>query len=64
MMGHGSGPDGRTDLHPRQNPLERQDRFAAQPGGNSLKKSAIDLQALTTIQQNNFTSQPPLPAAR
>ena len=59
MMGHRSGPDGRTGLHPRHNPLERQGRFAPQPGGNSLKKSAVDLQALTTIQQNNFASQPP-----
>jgi hypothetical protein len=57
MTGHGSGPDGRTGLHPRRNSLERQGRFAPQPGGNSLKKSAVDLQALTTIQQNNLTSQ-------
>src|ERR1039457_177730 len=59
MMGHRSGPDGRTGLHPCHNPLERQGHFAPQPGGNSLKKSAVDLQALTTIQQNNFASQPP-----
>jgi hypothetical protein len=56
MMGHGSGPDGRTGLHPRHNPLERQSRFAPQPGGNSPKNSPVDLQALTTIQQNNLTS--------
>ena len=54
---HGSGIDGRTGLHQCANPLERQGRFAPQPGGNGLKKSAVDLQALTTIQQNNITSQ-------
>src|SRR5208283_3408122 len=35
---------------------------ACQPGScasNNLKKSLVDLQALTTIQQNNLTPQPP-----
>src|SRR5664280_1597207 len=32
MMEHGLGPFGRADLHPRRNPLERQGRFAPQPG--------------------------------
>jgi hypothetical protein len=50
MMEHGLGPFGRADLHPRRNPLDRQGRFAPQPGGNSLKKSPFDLQPLTTIQ--------------
>ena len=50
MMEHGLGPVGRADRHPRRNPLDRQGRFAPQPGGNSLKKSPLDLQPLTTIQ--------------
>jgi hypothetical protein len=50
MMEHGLGPFGRADLHPRRNPLDRQGRFTPQPGGNSLKKSPVDLQPLTTIQ--------------
>ena len=33
MMEHGLGPFGRADLHPRRNPLDRQGRFAPQPGG-------------------------------
>src|ERR1035441_8446605 len=32
MMEHGLGPFGRADLHPRRNPLDRQGRFAPQPG--------------------------------
>ena len=32
MREHGLGPFGRADLHPRRNPLERQGRFAPQPG--------------------------------
>jgi hypothetical protein len=32
MREHGLGPFGRADLHPRRNPLDRQGRFAAQPG--------------------------------
>jgi len=50
MREHGLGPFGRADLHPRRNPLDRQGRFAPQPGGNSLKKSPVDLQPFTTIQ--------------
>jgi len=50
MREHGLGPFGRADLHPRRNPLDRQGRFAPQPGGNNLKKSPVDLQPLTTIQ--------------
>ena len=41
MREHGLGPFGRADLHPRRNPLDRQGRFAPQPGGNSLKKSLL-----------------------
>ena len=33
MREHGLGPFGRADLHPRRNPLDRQGRFAPQPGG-------------------------------
>jgi hypothetical protein len=50
MREHGPGPFGRADLHPRRNPLDRQGRFAPQPGGNSLKKRPVVLQPLTTIQ--------------
>src|ERR1017187_1671584 len=32
---HGLGPFGRADLHPRRNPLDRQGRFAPQPGSDS-----------------------------
>jgi hypothetical protein len=32
MREHGLGPFGRADPHPRRNPLDRQGRFAAQPG--------------------------------
>jgi hypothetical protein len=32
MMGHGIGPFGRADRHLRRNPLDRQGRFAPQPG--------------------------------
>jgi hypothetical protein len=32
MMEHGFGPFGRADLHPRRNPVDRQGRFAPQPG--------------------------------
>jgi hypothetical protein len=39
MREHGLGPFGRADLHPRRNPLDRQGRFAPQPGGKSLKKT-------------------------
>jgi hypothetical protein len=49
-MEHGLGPFGRADLRPRPNPVDRQGRFAPQPGGNSLEKSPVDLQPLTTIQ--------------
>src|ERR1039457_3152373 len=34
MMEHGLGPFGRADLHPRRNPLDRQSRFAPQPGSD------------------------------
>ena len=34
MMEHGLGPFGRADLHPRRNPLDRQGRFAPQPGSD------------------------------
>jgi hypothetical protein len=37
MREHGLGPFSRADLPPRRNPLDRQDRFAPQPGDNSLK---------------------------
>ena len=37
MMEHGLGPFGRADLHPRRNPLDRQGRFAPQPGSNGSK---------------------------
>jgi hypothetical protein len=37
MMEHGLGPFGRADLHPRRNPLERQGRFAPQPGSPKSK---------------------------
>ena len=32
MREHGLGPIGRADLPPRRNPLDRQSRFAPQPG--------------------------------
>ena len=32
MREHGLGPFGRADPHPRRNPLDRQGRFAPQPG--------------------------------
>src|ERR1035437_636082 len=32
MREHGLGPFGRADLHPRRNLLDRQSRFAPQPG--------------------------------
>jgi hypothetical protein len=54
MMGHGLGPFGGADLHPRRNPIDRQGRFAPQPGGNSLKKRPVDLQPLITIQRKNL----------
>ena len=31
---------------------------------NNLKESAVDLQALTTIQQNNFTPDRPVPVTQ
>ena len=34
MREHGLGPFGRADLHPRPNPLDRQGRFAPQPGND------------------------------
>jgi hypothetical protein len=34
MKEHGLGPFGRADLHPRRNPLDRQGRFAPQPGSD------------------------------
>ena len=34
MMEHGLGPFGRADVHPRRNPLDRQGRFAPQPGSD------------------------------
>ena len=34
MREHGLGPFGRADLHPRRNPLDRQGRFAPQPGSD------------------------------
>jgi hypothetical protein len=37
MREHGLGPFGRADLHPRRNPLERQGRFAPQPGSDVSK---------------------------
>jgi hypothetical protein len=37
MREHGLGPFGRADLHPRRNPLDRQGRFAPQPGGDGSK---------------------------
>jgi hypothetical protein len=33
-MEHGLGPSGRADLHPRCSPLDRQGRFAPQPGSD------------------------------
>ena len=36
-MEHGLGPFGSADLHPRRNQLDRQGRFAPQPGGNGSK---------------------------
>src|ERR1039457_4894562 len=33
--------------------------FALGQNSNNLKESPVDLQPLTTIQQNNFTPQPP-----
>src|ERR1017187_7659657 len=35
--------------------------FALGQNSNNLKESPVDLQPLTTIQQNNFTPQPPHP---
>jgi len=49
-MEHGLGPFGRANLHPRRDPLDRQGRFAPQPGGNSLKKTPVNLQPFTSIQ--------------
>jgi hypothetical protein len=37
MMEHGLGPFGGADLHPRRNPLDRQGRFAPQPGSGGSK---------------------------
>jgi hypothetical protein len=34
MREHGLGPFGRADLPPRRNPLDRQGRFAPQPGSD------------------------------
>src|ERR1035438_6425404 len=34
MREHGLGPFGRANLHPRRNPLDRQGRFAPQPGSD------------------------------
>ena len=34
MTEHRLGPFGRADLHPRRNPLDRQGRFAPQPGSD------------------------------
>ena len=36
MREHGLGPFGRADLHPRRNPLDRQGRFAPQPGSSDF----------------------------
>src|ERR1039458_9991200 len=41
MREHGLGPCGRADLHPRRNPLDRQSRFAPQPGSNSLLAAQV-----------------------
>jgi hypothetical protein len=41
MREHGLGPFGRADLPRRRNPLDRQGRFAPQPGGNSLEKGLL-----------------------
>jgi hypothetical protein len=54
MREHGLGSFDRADLHPRRNPIDRQGRFAPQPGGNSLKKRPVDLQPLITIQRKNL----------
>jgi hypothetical protein len=34
MREHGLGLFGHADLHPRRNPLDRQGRFAPQPGSD------------------------------
>jgi hypothetical protein len=34
VMAHGLGLFGRADLHPRHNPLDRQGRFAPDPGSD------------------------------
>ncbi len=34
MSEHGLGPFGGADPHPRRNPLDRQGRFAPQPGSD------------------------------
>ena len=41
MMEHGLGPFGRADLHPRRNPLDRQGRFAPQPGSDDAVGSLL-----------------------
>jgi hypothetical protein len=34
LMEHGLRAFGRANVHPRRNPLDRQDRFVSQPGGD------------------------------
>src|ERR1035437_6029256 len=41
MKEHGLGPFGRADLHPRRNPLDRQGRFAPQPGSAPGAQSKV-----------------------
>ena len=38
--------------------------FALGQNSNNLKESAVDLQPLTTIQQNNFTPNRPIPVTQ
>jgi hypothetical protein len=42
MREHGLGPFGRADLHPCRNPIDRQRRFAPQPGKFPLFPSRAD----------------------
>jgi hypothetical protein len=64
MREHGLGPFGRADLHPRRDPLDRQGRFAPQPGGNSLKKVLLICSHLQQFSEIISPPNRPLPATR
>ena len=66
MMEHGLGPFGRADLHPRRNPLDRQGRFAPQPGSDGqlagvaapARSGVYQFSLLTLMLENHLRAAP------